>query len=414
VSRQKLKPKEWARLLCYTAVYVLALFMLEYAFFERLVPIPEGQGDLMDRYFQYTAPAPPQINHTAILVLAPSDKEQKLSIGLCGFRSYMAKVLGGLSQLHPSGIIIDAGIQGSVRCEEADPALESELAKLCKEMPVVVGIEARNGHTASTLKTIPDVDVPTSQAVWHAGGGCFSGLMNMNADSRRVDLYADLGEDNPRETLAWTYVRITAPQLRADKNLQLGLTRGEDLYAHLIPSDQWKNDGLRVVSEDLFTPNFKETSAAAALHNHIVVIGSEEDPVEDTYTGPLFGYELQANAVEAILDHRLVPQLFGSTWQIIVALLLIAGIELLPAMPLISHLDWIIKLAISGVAWLLVIFVGFLLNRYAIASRAGFAAFQFLSFVGIAFWVVGQLHALLHDLLHLHKRRHRLPRAEHA
>jgi CHASE2 domain-containing sensor protein len=262
------------------------------------------------------------ISNTAIVEIDPSKEFSRASsrnaCGTEGQRQFLAKLLVELGKAHPREIVLDKAPRAR-DCPANDPgtqALIQSIRQLRVSIPVIVGIEA-DKNTSVLIEPLPLSN--TDQ----------EGLINISpADSRFLPLSYSVypfshKDDVPenyivRESLALVSARIENPaKIKKNARLQNYLQGdGEPLIGFAGPM-AWSEAGRHFTAGEVICGQKAQTDSdwnncgqlsipiSDVLHQSVVIVGeSGAKDIHPSVVGPVEGFYLQANYIEALIDNR--------------------------------------------------------------------------------------------------------------
>jgi CHASE2 domain-containing sensor protein len=354
-----------------------------------------------------TGPRRPIPHYTTIIEIDPDPELDPLAVGfnsLCRQRAFLAVLLRVVADAHPAIIVVDKYFDSS-KClvddnEKKDTGqLESALATLAPEVPIVSGVDA-----TPTKGRRPDLNSPLAP---QRGDSLFRlAVVNLDLDTRRLPMrWVHVADpeilkrtDNGRSLALQTAAQYDSRILAKNRRLAGMVDRGENPYISFLGADQfdhlyagetlclepekipadWSVKCPEVAKNVAERTGKRELPVLGNLNHRIVVIGerAEREDIHNSAIGEVPGFYLQANYIEALLDDRLfrpvpppVNYLFG--------FLIFAAFEyiLIKNLPNpFTAIFWIIFLLFATIVvlYLAVVHSGFYLNPVTVGLLAIF------------------------------------------
>jgi CHASE2 domain-containing sensor protein len=264
----------------------------------------------------WAGPRQPAARVTAIIEIdAERDPDVIGLFNLCRQREFVARLLRGIADASPAVIVVDKYFRRDA-CREDDPAtadLRAALDEVSRTTPVVVG--RRVAVEAAGAPLLPSLVRPRE------GRRLAEGIVNVDPDSRRLPLQwlVRLPAEEGGERAEWRPTLALAAAEAHHRDLRQSsprLARLIDRHAHPYISFLRTDQLVRVAAGGVACreaagpgpPCVRRTPAAdlEALRGRIVIVGERSRDLDEhrSVVGPVPGYVLQANYVEALLDER--------------------------------------------------------------------------------------------------------------
>jgi hypothetical protein len=349
-----------------------------------------------------SGPRKPELNITNLVELnKETTRDDVSSSNVCRERAFTGAMLATLSQAHPSVVVLDKWYEPQ-SCEhdlhdrELSQMLIAGIRKLCADRTTVV-VGRQVNLEQSSLPLNPAINFKAE------GCGCVKeGIANVDSDLRRIPLWW-LGVDSvaewngPPPSMALVAGIAKNPTLLQNPMLarakwMLAQAKSEPLYVSFLSSAQFEgvilpvknlvcgDEPWRACREGERPPdaicgqpgswteckNDKTPQLVDSIRNgQVVVFGEQTQGVDEwpTVVGKQYGFILQANYIESLLDHRLFRKV--PDWiDIVAGLVMLLGFEFILKFYEAKRL---LALALAGL-FIVVVF----LIVYLVVNLAGF------------------------------------------
>jgi hypothetical protein len=339
------------KLLLQSLAYLTLVFFLLYEVDEKTkieectgfdapaIALARSDYDFLIKYGTFDEPSNRRV---VVVALDPEFEPEKVISNFCTQREFTARVIDRLNELKVSVIALDK-IYMRDRCDENDIGTQNlQNAIKTSRAIITVGIDTRiepkthlNNRDLCLLlhgdSGLP-LDVPDDRR----------GLLRLDPNTRLAPLAwpvhivneekkINTVEDLP--TLSFVTARAAEPQIVRAKRLEHAIRSGQQPYSTRVDIQSHSFSALQILcgakaSRSIDWRNCKSEEPRQELDQAIVMfgdhIGDADRHPDARELGGIYGVDLQANYVAAILDKRCYMPLMSST-----ANLLFVGIALL-------------------------------------------------------------------------------------
>ncbi len=274
----------------------------------------------------------PAVAQTVVVEIDPSREFEALSgQSRCKKRKFLAKLVDRIALAEPSVIVVDKFFPTDA-CEDEEPAsaLDKEIRRIRLEppqkgmergTPVVVGLQALAGtHLLE----------PPEQSDF--GDKAQAGIYNIPHDPRRLPLSYNIVLKEGEHFVSIDALSLTAARLAredlltASPELKRFVEDKEEPFIGFLGAERWKQQRRHFSAGQILCgheaskgdnwEDCQSINVPQILQHAIVVVGEYSKASDDhlSVVGPVQGYYLHANYIEALLDRQyLAPA--GSFWN---------------------------------------------------------------------------------------------------
>ncbi|HJX83845.1 MAG TPA: CHASE2 domain-containing protein [Candidatus Angelobacter sp.] len=252
-------------------------------------------------------------NHKVVLVTLTNGVEpDEVLANICLQRRFAAKLIDRLNDLRAAVIAFDKQYSTGacdVRGEETvalAKAMKESRAFVTRGLPTAITPEKTLDGKKTCLKEPETLDLPIPPER--------SGLLRLDADTRRSPLsWPVLQQDGAHvkriETLAWVTARTADPESLHTIRLQRAFGSGEQPYSTMADIPTFSAITLLCGKGSGKATDWRSCESIEkwdGINGAIVVVGDHNGDTDrhNTLRGSVYGVDLQANYVAALLDQR--------------------------------------------------------------------------------------------------------------
>ena len=339
-------------------------------------------------------------NRKVVLVTLSEGKEpDEIFAEPCTQRLFMARLISRLNQVNVAVIALDK-FYGRSACDvrgdetkELVGAIANSRAPITRGLPTTLVPSRTTEERKVCLRQVPTLQLPIPPSR--------DGVLRLDADTRRIPIaWPVLQEDQKTvkevDTLAWVTAWTADRSALETFRLSHARAKAEPPYSAMIQIPSFSAIELlcgKAANKDVDWQKCNLVDKVEELNGAVAVVGEHygDRDIHPTIGGFLYGVDLQANYIAALLDDRYYVPVLSGYWNelaVFVFFCIVVGLATWTPLP-------------KAFIWTMGIWVAIAVSSAALATIWGYLLtfwVQFINFAAIAViffehWLAGTHHS---------------------